>query len=216
MGERRRAEKGERPRVGRASVLFDVEAEKIEGDPENQEPEYLEKIRLQNEENEKKAADENAKYEKIKKKIKLVFVKPEVFKNKRKNIGGFVMVEPNDREIEKIVEVEEVVIEPEKKEDENENENGEEAGEDNAEQKEEGNNNVEANEEQQQPQEGEATEEKKQEEGEQQQQPPQEGEQQQQPPQEGEEQQPKEPEEPQVQSNIKLYYINTLYYIIYS
>lgn len=203
-----------------------VEAEKVEGDPENQEPEYLEKIRLQNEENEKKAADENAKYEKIKKKIKLVFVKPEVFKNKRKNIGGFVMVEPNDREIDKIVEVEEVVIEPEKKE--NENENGEEAGEDNAEQKEGDDNNVEGNEEgKEQPQEGEATEEKKQEEGEQQQQQPQEGEQQQQPPQEGEqqqqqppqegeEQQPKEPEEPQVQSNINLYYINTLYYIIYS
>ena len=203
-----------------------VEPEKVEGDPENQEPEYLEKIKLQNEENEKKAAEENAKYEKIKKKIKLVFVKPEVFKNKRQNIGGFVMVEPNDREVDKVTEVEEVVVEPEKKEDENEN--GEEAAEDNAEHKEGEDDNVEKNDdlkEQQPVQEGEVPEEKKPQEDEQQQQEqqPQEQEQQQQPVQEGEQQQQQpeeaaqqqqpaqEGEEPQVQSKLILYYINTLH-----
>ena len=87
-----------------------IEPTKIEPDPENQDPDYLEKIRVENENNEKKAADENAKYEKIQKRIKLIFIKPEVFKKNRNNIGGFITVDPNILEIGKITEVEEVPI----------------------------------------------------------------------------------------------------------
>ena len=111
-----------------ADIYFkqNIEPEKVEGDPENQEPEYLEKIRIENENNEKKAADENAKYEKMKKRIKIVFIKPEVFKKKRNNIGGFITVDPNILEKEKVTEIEEVPI---KKEEEEKPENPIEEGE---------------------------------------------------------------------------------------
>ena len=86
----------------------------------------MEKIRIENENNEKKAADENAKYEKMKKRIKIVFIKPEVFKKKRNNIGGFITVDPNILEKEKVTEIEEVPI---KKEEEEKPENPIEEGE---------------------------------------------------------------------------------------
>jgi len=60
-----------------------VEPKKIEPDPENTDPAYIEKINKENAENEKKANDENQLYEKIKKKIKLTFLKGDVFRKKK-------------------------------------------------------------------------------------------------------------------------------------
>ena len=86
------------------------EPEKIEPDPENQEQEYLDKIKAQNEQNELKTAELNAKMERLKKKIKLNFIKPEIFKKKRENIGGFITVVSNDKIIANIVETEQIPI----------------------------------------------------------------------------------------------------------
>ena len=76
------------------------------------------------EEAEKKAQDENALNEKLKKKIKINLIKPDVFKKKRNNIGAFIIVEPNPFEKGIVEEIEEVPIsqniEEEKKEGENE------------------------------------------------------------------------------------------------
>ena len=41
----------------------------------------------------------------MKKRIKVVFIKPEVFKKKRNNIGGFITVDPNILEKEKVTEI---------------------------------------------------------------------------------------------------------------
>ena len=60
------------------------------------------------EEAEKKAQDENAFNEKIKKRIKINVIKPEIFKKKRDNIGAFITVEPNPFEKGLVQEIEEI------------------------------------------------------------------------------------------------------------
>ena len=105
-----------------------IEPEKIEPDPSKAEDAtYQEEIKKKQEEAEKKAQDENALNEKIKKKIKLNMIKPEIFKKKRNNIGAFIIVEPNPYEKGVVQEIEEVQI----------SQNGEEKIEENEEQKEE-------------------------------------------------------------------------------
>jgi hypothetical protein len=109
-----------------------VEPEKIEPDPSRAEDAaYQEEIKKKQEEAEKKAQDENAFNEKIKKKIKISIIKPEVFKKKRDNIGAFITVEPNPYEKGIVQEIEEIPIskkeeEEKKKEEENVEENKEE------------------------------------------------------------------------------------------
>ena len=101
-----------------------IEPEKIEPDPSKAEDAtYQEEIKKKQEEAEKKAQDENVFNEKIKKKIKINIIKPEIFKKKRNNIGAFIIVEPNPFEKGVVEEIEEVPIsqiEEEKKEGENE------------------------------------------------------------------------------------------------
>ena len=105
-----------------------IEPEKIEPDPSKAEDAtYQEEIKKKQEEAEKKAQDENALNEKIKKKIKLNMIKPEIFKKKRNNIGAFIIVEPNPYEKGVVQEIEEVQI----------SQNGEEKIEENEEPKEE-------------------------------------------------------------------------------
>ena len=105
-----------------------IEPEKIEPDPSKAEDAtYQEEIKKKQEEAEKKAQDENALNEKIKKKIKINMIKPEIFKKKRNNIGAFIIVEPNPYEKGVVQEIEEVQI----------SQNGEEKIEQNEEQKEE-------------------------------------------------------------------------------
>ena len=102
------------------------EQEKIEIDPENQDEAYQEEMKKKQEEAEKKAQDDAAKLELIRKKIKFTIIKPEVFKKKRENIGGFVTVEPNQIEKAIITESEEVPIKPPEEEKNEEGEEGEE------------------------------------------------------------------------------------------
>jgi hypothetical protein len=110
-----------------AEIYFQgpIEPEKIEQDPSKAEDAtYQEEIKKKQEEAEKKAQDENALNEKLKKKIKINLIKPDVFKKKRNNIGAFIIVEPNPFEKGIVEEIEEVPIsqniEEEKKEGENE------------------------------------------------------------------------------------------------
>ena len=132
-----------------------IEPEKIEPDPSKAEDAaYQEEIKKKQEEAEKKAQDENAFNEKIKKKIKINLIKPEIFKKKRDNIGAFITVEPNPFEKGLVQEIEEIPISRRETEKKNEEENGEEnANQDNKEQKEEEKpqNEVENKEESQQP-----------------------------------------------------------------
>ena len=117
-----------------------IEPEKIEPDPSRAEDAaYQEEIKKQQEEAEKKAQEENVFNEKIKKRIKISIIKPEVFKKKRDNIGGFITVEPNPFDLGVVKEIEEIPIskESEKINEEEKNEgNGEQ---DNKEKKEEDN-----------------------------------------------------------------------------
>ena len=117
-----------------AEIYFQgpIEPEKIEQDPSKAEDAtYQEEIKKKQEEAEKKAQDENALNEKLKKKIKINLIKPDVFKKKRNNIGAFIIVEPNPFEKGIVEEIEEVPIsqniEEEKKEGENEEQPKEEA-----------------------------------------------------------------------------------------
>ena len=88
-----------------------VEPEKIEPDPSKAEDAaYQEEIKKKQEEAEKKAQEENAFNEKIKKKIKLNMIKPDIFKKKRNNIGAFIIVEPNPFEKGVVEEKEAVPI----------------------------------------------------------------------------------------------------------
>lgn len=132
-----------------------IEPEKIEPDPSKAEDAtYQEEIKKKQEEAEKKAQDENAFNEKIKKKIKINLIKPEIFKKKRDNIGAFITVEPNPFEKGLVQEIEEIPISRRETEKKNEEENGEEnANQENKEQKEEEKpqNEVENKEENQQP-----------------------------------------------------------------
>ena len=102
-----------------AEIYFQgpIEPEKIEPDPSKAEDAvYQEEIKKKQEEAEKKAQDENAFNEKIKKKIKLSMIKPEIFKKKRNNIGAFIIVEPNPFEKGIVEEKESVAINQNEKE----------------------------------------------------------------------------------------------------
>ena len=101
----------------------------IEPDPSKAEDAtYQEEIKKKQEEAEKKAQDENSLNEKLKKKIKINIIKPEIFKKKRNNIGAFIIVEPNPYEKGVVQEIEEVPISQveEAKEGENEEKKEEE------------------------------------------------------------------------------------------
>ena len=88
-----------------------IEPEKIEPDPTKAEDaQYQEEIKKMQEEAERKAQEENAFNEKIKKKIKINLIKPDIFKKKRNNIGAFIIVEPNPFEKGVVQEIEEVPI----------------------------------------------------------------------------------------------------------
>ena len=88
-----------------------IEPEKIEPDPSKAEDAtYQEEIKKKQEEAEKKSQEENAFNEKVKKKIKISLIKPDIFKKKRNNIGAFIIVEPNPFEKGVVQEVEEVPI----------------------------------------------------------------------------------------------------------
>ena len=111
-----------------------IEPEKIEPDPSKAEdPAYQEEIKKMQEEAEKKAQDENVFNEKIKKKIKISLIKPEIFKKKRDNIGAFITVEPNPFEKGIVEEIEEIPISERK-----ESEQKKEGEEENKEEKKEG------------------------------------------------------------------------------
>jgi len=124
-----------------AEIYFQgpIEPEKIEPDPSKAEDAaYQEEIKKLQEEAEKKAQDENAFNEKIKKKIKINLIKPEIFKKKRDNIGAFITVEPNPFEKGIVQEIEEIPISRRETEKKNEEENAEDnINQDNKRQKEE-------------------------------------------------------------------------------
>ena len=112
-----------------AEIYFQgpVEPEKIEPDPSKAEDAaYQEEIKKLQEEAEKKAQDENAFNEKIKKRIKINIIKPEIFKKKRDNIGAFITVEPNPFEKGLVHEIEEIPISRRETDKKNEEENNEE------------------------------------------------------------------------------------------
>jgi len=117
-----------------------IEPEKIEPDPSRAEDAaYQEEIKKQQEEAEKKAQEENVFNEKIKKRIKISIIKPEVFKKKRDNIGGFITVEPNPFDFGVVEEIEEIPISHKSTEKKKEENNGENVEQENKEQKEEEN-----------------------------------------------------------------------------
>ena len=123
-----------------AEIYFQgpIEPEKIEPDPSKAEDAaYQEEIKKLQEEAEKKAQDENAFNEKIKKKIKINLIKPEIFKKKRDNIGAFITVEPNPFEKGLVQEIEEIPISKRESEKKGEEEKEEENNQENKEQKEE-------------------------------------------------------------------------------
>lgn len=80
--------------------------------PENQDPEYLVKVKERTD----KIVQFNSLYTKIQKKIKLSFVKPEIYKKKRNNIIALIRIHPlntendvyNEEYIEEVIEEEEV------------------------------------------------------------------------------------------------------------
>ena len=86
----------------------------------------LKKKKAEIERAEKKAQDENAFNEKIKKRIKINLIKPDIFKKKRDNIGAFITVEPNPFEKGLVQEIEEIPISRRETEKKNEEENAEE------------------------------------------------------------------------------------------
>lgn len=79
---------------------------KYEVDPENQDPEYLEK----NKKEQEKYLEQIIKLEANKKKIKFIMIKPEILKKKRENIAAMIQVIPNQIAVETIVETEEVLL----------------------------------------------------------------------------------------------------------
>ena len=104
-----------------------IEPEKIEPDPiKAEDAQYQEEIKKRQEEAEKKAQEENAFNEKIKKKIKISLIKPDIFKKKRNNIGAFIIVEPNPFEKGVVQEIEEVPISQEEEEQKEEEQKEEE------------------------------------------------------------------------------------------
>ena len=96
-------------------------------------------ISLINKNNRRKKLYNEAKLlEKIKKKIKINLIKPEIFKKKRDNIGAFITVEPNPFEKGIVQEIEEIPISRRETEKKNEEENAEGSiNQENKEQKEE-------------------------------------------------------------------------------
>lgn len=67
----------------------DVQLE-INPQPENQDQIYLDSVKIKSEE----ILKENQLYEKLKKKIKFVFIKPEILKKKKNNYIGLITVDP--------------------------------------------------------------------------------------------------------------------------
>ena len=143
-----------------------VEPEKIEPDPSKAEDAaYQEEIKKKQEEAEKKAQEENAFNEKIKKKIKLNMIKPDIFKKKRNNIGAFIIVEPNPFEKGVVEEKEAVpIVQAEKEEKPAENEEHKEEEKKEEEKKEEEKPKEEENKEEKKEEEKQNEEEKKEEE----------------------------------------------------
>lgn len=62
----------------------------VEIDPENQDPEYIEKIKQEQEE----YSETVARLETIKKKIKFIMIKPTILKKRRDNMAAFIQVNP--------------------------------------------------------------------------------------------------------------------------
>ena len=143
-----------------------IEPEKIEPDPSKAEDAaYQEEIKKKQEEAEKKAQEENAFNEKIKKKIKLNMIKPDIFKKKRNNIGAFIIVEPNPFEKGVVEEKEAVpIVQAEKEEKPAENEEHKEEEKKEEEKKEEEKPKEEENKEEKKEEEKQNEEEKKEEE----------------------------------------------------
>ena len=86
----------------------DVQLE-INPQPENQDQIYLDSVKIKSEE----ILKENQLYEKLKKKIKFVFIKPEILKKKKNNYIGLITVDPvldtYEKYTEKLIEeVEEI------------------------------------------------------------------------------------------------------------
>lgn len=100
----------------------DIQAQ-INPDPDNQEPEYVNSYKAKAEE----ISKQNQLFEKLKRKIKFSFVKPEVLKKKKNNIIGLIKVNPILDTYENYTEqlVEEIIEQPKKEEPQNLNENQE-------------------------------------------------------------------------------------------
>ena len=98
-----------------------IELEKKEPDPSKAEDQaYQEEFKKEQEEAEKKNQEENAFNEKLKKKIKITLLKPEIFKKKRNNIGAFITIEPNPIDKGLIQEIEEIPVSARQNEENNE------------------------------------------------------------------------------------------------
>jgi hypothetical protein len=91
----------------------------IEVDTNNQEDDYLQII----EQKKIEIENYNKKMEKMKRKIKLNFIKPDDLKKKRDKIGGFVTVLANKNIIESMIEIEEPVVNLDIKSEDVENKN---------------------------------------------------------------------------------------------
>ncbi len=89
-------------KLAKIYLMPPVDPSALEIDPENQEPEYIDSIKKKKEE----IAANNQKMEKLKKKIKLNFVKGDLLKKKVNNIGGFITINPNHSVVETINEIE--------------------------------------------------------------------------------------------------------------
>ena len=109
-----------------------IELEKKEPDPTKAEDQaYQEEFKKEQEEAEKKNQEENAFNEKLKKKIKITLLKPEIFKKKRNNIGAFITIEPNPTDKGLIQEIEEIPVSARQIEEKNEENKNEENNEEN-------------------------------------------------------------------------------------
>jgi len=76
----------------------------VEVNPENQEAEYIEKIKHEQEE----YSEAIARMEAVKKKIKFVMIKPAILKKRRDNMAAFIQVYPNLSMKDSITEADEV------------------------------------------------------------------------------------------------------------
>ncbi len=109
--------------IAKVFLSLPIDQNTVEIDPENQDDEYLKSL----EQKKIQIEIENKKFEKMKKKIKFKFVKPEDLKKKRDNMGGFVTVQSIKQVIESMIEIEDPAVEinNQNKEGENLNTNNE-------------------------------------------------------------------------------------------